>query len=91
MDITIIKHKKRTSEPFNEEKLHRSIYLTCLGLHSPDGIANDTATTACNALTAWLSNKSEVTSSDIRRQVVSILSKLHPDAAYIYQHHKRIM
>lgn len=91
MVVDVVKQGSRVNEPFNRTKLHQSIYATCLGVRSLDGIAKDTATSVCDKLEKWLQNKPEVTSGDIRRQAAKILEHLHPDAAYIYQHHKRIM
>lgn len=91
MIVDVVKQGRRESETFNRDKLHHSIYATCLGVRSLDGIAKDTATAVCDKLAKWLQNKPEVTSGDIRRQAAQILEKLHPDAAYIYKHHKRIM
>lgn len=82
---------KRPSEPFNRDKLHASIYATCLSVRSLDGHAADTATHVCSVVTTWTSNKPEVTSTDIRHQATKALERVHPDAAYLYKHHKRIM
>ena len=91
MTTDVVKQGGRISEPFNRDKLHNSIYATCLGLRSLDGAAKDTASTVCDKLAVWIANKPEVTSADIRRQAATILETLYPDAAYIYKHHKRIM
>jgi len=91
MAADVVKQGSRVTEPFNRSKLHDSIYATCLSVRSLEGIANDTADSVCDKLATWLENKPEITSSDIRRQATAILEKLHPDAAYLYKHHKRII
>lgn len=88
---TVIKHGRRVAEPFNRAKLQESVYAACLSVQSVDGLAKDTAERVCNLLTDWLENKPEVTSSDIRRQVAKALEPLHPDAAYLYKHHKQMI
>ena len=89
--VTVIKHARRGTEPFNRSKLHDSVYAACLSVQSVDGLASDTAERVCSILTDWLENKPEVTSNDIRRQVTKALEPLHPDAAYLYKHHKQMI
>jgi transcriptional regulator NrdR family protein len=88
---TVVKQGNRGAESFDREKLHGSIYAACLSVQSVDGLAKDTAERVCNTLTDWLRNKPEVTSSDIRHQVTKALEPLHPDAAYLYKHHKQMI
>lgn len=82
---------KRATEPFSRDKLHASVYATCLSVRSLDGHAADTATHVCNIVLSWTDNKAEVTSADIRTQAAKALEKVHPDAAYLYKHHKQII
>lgn len=89
--VDVVKHGKRPSEGFSRDKLHASIYATCLSVRSLDGHATDTAQHVCDVVIAWADNKPEVTSADIRRQAVKALEPVHPDAAYLYKHHKQIM
>jgi hypothetical protein len=88
---TVIKRGRRGPESFDRAKLHDSVYAACLSVQSVDGLAKDTAERVCSVLTDWLKNKPEVTSSDIRRQAVKALEPLHPDAAYLYKHHKQMI
>ena len=86
--IDVVKRSgKRPSEPFDTDKLHASIYASCLSVRSLDGLANDTAHKVCQIVTSWADNKPEITSSDIRRQAAKALEIFHPDAAYLYKHH----
>jgi len=91
MLATVIKHGRRSAESFDREKLYESVYAACLSVQSVDGLAKDTAERVCNVLADWLKNKPEITSSDIRRQVTKALEPLHPDAAYLYKHHKQMI
>lgn len=88
----IIKRRgKRPTEPFQREKLHASIVATCLSVKTPEGQAESTANTVCDAVIEWLGNKPEVTSEDIRRKATSILEKYHPEAAHLYKHHPMVI
>ena len=82
---------KRASEQFSRDKLHASIYAACLSVRSLDGHASDTADHVCNIVLSWTDNKPEITSADIRQQAARALEKVHPDAAYLYKHHKQII
>ena len=90
--VDVVKRSgKRPSETFSRDKLHASIYATCLSVRSLDGHAKDTADHVCNIVLSWADNKSEVTTADIRHAATAALDKVHPDAAYLYKHHKQII
>lgn len=76
---------KRPSEEFQPEKLHRSIVATCLSLRTPEGQAEEIAKAVCLEVIKWCSSKPEITSADIRRIAAEVLSKHHPEAAYLYK------
>ena len=90
--VDVVKRRgQRKTEQFDPDKLHASVYAACLSVKSLDGLAHDTADRVCDAVILWTTNKTEVTSADIRRQAAKALETFHPDAAYLYQHHKVIM
>lgn len=90
--VDIVKRQgKRPSEPFNPQKLHSSIYAACLSVRSPEGYAAQTASDVCALVEVWCVNKPEVTSADIRRQAAKALNTFHPEASYLYQHHRVIL
>ena len=90
--VDVVKRSgKRPPEQLSRDKLHASIYATCLSLRSLDGHAKDTADHVCNIVLSWADNKSEVTSADIRKAATNALEKVHPDAAYLYKHYKQII
>lgn len=82
---------KRPSEPFNTDKLHASVQAACLSVRSPEGMAASTADAVCVAVTSWCSTKPEVTSDDLRRIAATHLQKIHPEAAYLYKHHRLVL
>lgn len=90
--ISIIKRDgERSSEAFQLEKLHASILAACLSVRSPEGLAETTAHSVCQHVFQWCEPKSEVTSRDLRRKASEALQVLHPEAAYLYKHHRFVI
>ena len=87
----IVKRARDHSETYDERKLYASIYASCLAVCTPVGSAEITADKVCQDIRGWLAKKPEVTSSDIRRQASKHLDVYHPDAAYMYQHHRMML
>lgn len=84
----IVKRSPGHSETYDERKLYASIYASCLAVRAPVGSAEITAEKVCHDMQAWLSKKPEVTANDIRRIASTHLTAYHPDAAYMYKHHR---
>ncbi len=90
--VTVVKHgKKRANEPFDSDKLYRSLLAACVSERTPEGQASDTARKVSDLVGVWCSDKAEVTSADLRLQAAKLLERFHPEAAYIYKHHKVMM
>lgn len=90
--IDIIKHGgRRPTESFQRSKLHASVRAACLSVRTPEGEAETTARKVCDTVTAWLEKHPEVTSNDLRRKAADALQSFHPEAAYLYQHHRLII
>jgi len=90
--IDIVKREgKRPTEAFERNKLHASIRAACLSVRTPEGEAETTAVKVCDAVVLWLETKPEVTSADIRRVATKKLHSFHPEAAYLYKHHRLVM
>lgn len=90
--IDIVKRSgHRPSERFNRDKLHASIRAACLSVRSPEGVAETTAKNVCDAVIIWCNTKPEVTSQDIRRIASQHLERFHPEAAYLYKHHRLVI
>ena len=90
--IDVVKRSgRRPTESFSADKLLRSIRAACLSVRSPEGEAEDTAKEVTQAVIIWLDTKPAVTSYDIRRLASAHLTRFHPEAAYLYQHHKSII
>lgn len=91
LSYVVKRQGKRPTEPFNRDKLYRSLMAACLSVKTPEGQAETTADSVCDAITAWLEDKPEVTSDDIRRKAGSVLEIFHPEAAHLYKHHHLII
>lgn len=90
--IDVVKRSgRRPTESFDREKLLRSVMAACRSVRTPDGEAESTAHNVTHAVVLWLENKPTVTSHDLRRMASAHLERYHPDAAYIYQHHRIIL
>jgi transcriptional regulator NrdR family protein len=81
----------RPTEIFHQDKLYSSIRAACLSVRSPEGEAEQIAGAVCDTLVAWLADKPEVTSHDLRRKATLALQQFHPEAAYFYQHHRLVI
>ena len=89
--VYIIKLGSRPSEEFSPEKLHNSIVATCLGVHTPEGQAEDIAQRVTIAVMKWCETHPEITSGDIRKQTLRHLRPFHQDAADLYEQIKAII
>ena len=87
--VDVVKQSKaRGNEQFSKEKLHASIVAACLSVRTPVGQAEAIAHAVSDSVVAWLENKPEVTSQDLRLVTAKHLHSHHPDAAYMYQQYR---
>ncbi len=82
---------KRSSERFERSKLHASVLAACLSVRSPHGMAVSAADSVCTVVIAWCNTKPEITSNDVRRIAADHLQHIHPEAAYLYKHHRLVL
>jgi len=78
----------RHPEPFDSEKLRKSVEAACLASGAPAGHADSMARRVVDEVLAWLESRPEVTSNDIRRVASHALKTYHPDASFLYEHHR---
>lgn len=87
--IHVVKNSHhRHPEPFSSEKLHKSIVAACLACGVPTGHAESISRRVVDEVVVWLESRPEVTSNDLRRVASQYLKTYHPDASYLYQHHR---
>lgn len=91
VSFVVKRQGKRPTEAFQRKKLYASILASCLSVQTPEGQAEATANTVCDAVIRWLSDKPEVTSEDIRRKAADALARYHPEAAHLYKHHHMVI
>lgn len=90
--VSIIKRSgRRPTEGFLREKLHDSLVAACMSAGSPPGHAEQIARSVTESVIDWLHTRPEVTSEDLRRTAARHLRTYHPDAAYLYEHHRNIL
>lgn len=90
--VDVVKRSgRRPTERFDADKLLRSVMAACLSVRSPEGEAESTATAVTDAVILWVESKPAVTSHDLRRLAAAHLVRYHPEAAYLYQHHRTII
>lgn len=90
--IDVVKRRgKRQTERFDAKKLHASVLAACLSVRSPHGTAESAAESVCTVVIKWAQNKPEVTSDDLRRIAAEHLNQIHPEAAYLYKHHRMVL
>lgn len=80
----VFKSGGRVAEPFDPNKLKKTIYAACLNVREPEASAESTVDMVVQEMERWLAEKPEVTSLDIKEKAVEILKRVHPEAAYIY-------
>lgn len=81
----------RSTERFERDKLHASVLAACLSVRSPQGMAHSAAESVCEVVITWCATKPEITSSDLRRVAAAHLQRIHPEAAYLYKHHRLVL
>lgn len=90
-NIRVVKRGGDKIEDFDSAKLASSVAAACRSVGLPDGVATDTAEQVLKSVASWLGNKSEVTSSDLRRVATRTLTTVSPEAGYLYKHHHTIL
>jgi transcriptional regulator NrdR family protein len=90
--IDIVKSEgQRPTESYQRNKLHASVLAACLSVRSPEGEAEMIAKKVCDTVERWLGTKPEVTSGDLRRKAGDALEIHHPEAGFLYKHHRLVM
>jgi transcriptional regulator NrdR family protein len=92
LTIDVVKRGgKRPTERFDRNKLHTSVQAACLSVRSPHGMASAAADSVCTTIVTWCASRPEITSDDLRRVAANRLEAIHPEAAYLYKHHRLVL
>lgn len=91
LSADVVKLGDRPTEAFTYDKLFLSVQAACLSVRTLEGEAETIAHAVCGAVVEWLKGHPEVTSADIRRKASETLEKHHPEAAYLYKHHRMVI
>ncbi|MEK6967379.1 MAG: ATP cone domain-containing protein [Nanoarchaeota archaeon] len=84
MKKTVIK-RKGSEEEYEEKKIYASCYAAALDAHYSEKEAEKLALEVTDKINAWIKSKKQVTSSEIRHQMIITI----PDSAValLYKHH----
>jgi hypothetical protein len=88
--VTYVVKNTRHKHPelFDRDKLHKSIVAASLSSGAPTGHAESIARRVTDEVVGWLEHRPEVTTNDLRRTAARYLKTYHPDASYLYEHHR---
>ncbi len=85
----VVKNSRhRHAELFDREKLYKSLVAACISSSAPAGHADSMAKRVTDEVVEWLEGRPEVTTNDLRRIASKYLKTYHPDASYLYEHHR---
>lgn len=87
-DIIITKEDGR-QQPYEKNKIEKSIKKSCLAVNSSLGEAEKYSELIAKEIDKWLKSKSEVTTTDLRARSSKELKRYHPEAAYFYENYKK--
>ncbi len=80
-----------TTLPYHPARLRASIAAACHSIRLGEGVSEDVSRRVETDVARWLSSKSEVTSSDLRRIAAKSLVRHCPEAGYYYEHEKALL
>ena len=84
--IHIIKRKGH-KEQYESKKVYASIYAAALNCEYGESKSEKIASTVTKKVNLWIKSKKQVTSAQIRVQVINQLQKLDADVYVLYKHH----
>lgn len=78
-------------QDFDQTKLKHELMIDAHAIGIPSGAAEDFIERSLEAAKTSLSNKTIITSQDLKRAIAKELQKYHPDLAYVYQNRDTIV
>jgi transcriptional regulator NrdR family protein len=82
--------RKGHGEYFDARKIYASVFSACMTLRMHDSEAELLADMVSHEVEEQVKKLDHVTSQILHKMVSDALEKYHPDAAYMYQHHRDI-
>ncbi len=77
-------------EEFKKDKVHRSIYESCLNAHHEKKKATNISNKVINDLMKHFKNKKLVKSKDVFKYIATLLEKYDEDAEFLYEPHRDV-
>ena len=78
------------NDNFDSERLEHAVQRAVMSNQSPSGQAEDFASLVVAKINHWLSDKTEVTSRELRLQTAAALADYDPETAYLYENEKSL-
>lgn len=78
-------------EYFDPRKVYASVYAACMTLRMHDSEAEMIAEMVTHEVEDDVKKMSEITTHLLHKMISEKLKKYHPDAAYMYEHHRDIV
>ncbi len=78
------------NETYDQKKVYASVYAACLAVRAQASDAELIAEEVVKDIEKWISDKHQINSHQIAREVTRSLRLYNSDAAYLYEHHRDI-
>lgn len=82
----IVKRRGATQE-YDDKKVFASVYSACINSHLSELEAEYVADTVTSKINKWVNDKAQVTSEDIRQEILAYLRIINKDIAMMYDSH----
>lgn len=87
---TTVQKRNKTTELFTIDKVARSIQASCVSAGSTKTEAQRIAEKIASQVNDTMTNKSKITSKEIRAEIATRLRKYHHHAADLYLHYRSL-
>ncbi len=87
----IVVKKDNSNQPFDAKKLQSSLVKSCLSAGKFEGEARQIAKAVVHDVNDWLTNKTEIPTTELRLKTAQLLERYCQDSAYLYKNYKKII
>ena len=81
----------KTTADYSRERLAQAVQRVVMANRTPIGDAEHFAGRVVERVEQWLTDKTEITSHELRLQTAGVLADYDAEAAYFYKHEKMII